>query len=88
MIILGMSHPISWNTAACLLVDGQLVAMVEEERLNRKKHAPHAPPIQAMQYCFEQTGITLADVDCIAVGFGRPWETAIGYMQMAELRKG
>ena len=33
MIILGITHPISWNNAACILVDGQLVAMVEEERL-------------------------------------------------------
>lgn len=40
MVILGLTHPISWNNAACILVDGKLVAMVEEERLNRIKHAP------------------------------------------------
>ena len=40
MIILGVTHPISWNNGACILVDGKLIAMVEEERFNRFKHAP------------------------------------------------
>jgi carbamoyltransferase len=88
MIILGVSHPISLNTAACILVDGQLVAMVEEERLNRQKHAPHAPPVLAVDYCLRTAGARMDDVDAIAVGFGRPWDAAVGHMQLAELRKG
>lgn len=69
MIILGVTHPISWNNAACILVDGKLVAMVEEERLNRIKHAPRMAPVLAMDYCLNKAGITLKDVDYVAVGF-------------------
>ncbi len=88
MIILGVSHPISWNNGACLLVDGQLVAMVEEERLSRRKHAPHEPPVLSVQYCLEAAGYTINDVDVIAVGFGRPFETAIGHLQLTDPRWG
>jgi carbamoyltransferase len=87
-VILGISHPISWNPAACLLVDGELVAMVEEERLNRKKHAPHAKPVLSIEYCLKTAGITIADVDVIAVGFGRPWESAWGQLLNGDLRLG
>jgi carbamoyltransferase len=88
MVILGVSHPISWNNAACLLVDGQLVAMVEEERLNRVKHAPHMAPVLATDYCLKQAGLTMADVDMVAVGFGRPLDAAIGHLRHVGLRKG
>ncbi len=69
MIILGITHPISWNNAACILVDGQLVAMVEEERLNRIKHAPRMAAKQAMAYCLKEARVQLKDVDYVAVGF-------------------
>jgi len=78
MLILGLTHPICWNTAACILVDGELVAMVEEERLNRIKHAPRMAPKLAMDYCLKQAGVDLQEVDCVAVGFDRGMETAVG----------
>ena len=78
MIILGVTHPISWNNAACVLVDGKLVAMVEEERLNRIKHAPRMAPRLAIEYCLKQAGITLAQVDYVAVGFDRALQVALG----------
>jgi carbamoyltransferase len=74
MIILGVTHPISWNPAAALLVDGELVAMAEEERFNRLKYSPRVPPTQAIRYCLESGGVTLDDVDRIAVG----WESGAG----------
>jgi carbamoyltransferase len=74
MIILGLTHPISWNNAACILIDGKLIAMVEEERLNRIKHAPRMAPKLAMDYCLRQAGVKLQDVDYVAIGF----DTAIG----------
>ena len=46
MIVLGVTDPIGEDNAAAVLVDGQLVAMVEEERLNRVKHAPNMPPVR------------------------------------------
>ncbi|MHC4600934.1 MAG: carbamoyltransferase family protein [Planctomycetota bacterium] len=74
MIILGVTHPISWNPAAALLVDGELVAMAEEERFNRLKFSPRVPPLQATEYCLAEGGVTLKDVDLFAVG----WESARG----------
>ncbi len=69
MIILGITHPISWNNAACILVNGKLVAMVEEERLNRIKHSPRIAPKLAIDYCLTAAGITLDEVDYVAIGF-------------------
>ena len=43
MIVLGVTDPIGEDNAAAILVDGQLVAMVEEERLNRVEHTPEHP---------------------------------------------
>ncbi len=78
MIILGVTHPVSWNNAACILVDGKLIAMVEEERLNRIKHAPHMAPMLAIEYCLKRAGITLSQVDFVAVGFDSAIRLFIG----------
>ena len=85
MIILGLTHPISWNNAACILVDGQLIAMVEEERLNRIKHAPRMAPELAMKYCLEKAGVTLEQVDFIAIGFDSALRTALGNLNASSL---
>jgi carbamoyltransferase len=78
MIILGLTHPISWNNAACILIDGQLVAMVEEERLNRIKHAPRIAPRMAMEFCLRTAGVTLDQVDYVAIGFDTAVRAAFG----------
>lgn len=67
-IILGITHPTNLNSAACLLVNGKLVAMAEEERLNRLKHSQGNPANLAVAYCLKAGGITLDDVDAIAIG--------------------
>ncbi len=73
--VLGVTHPISWNNAACLLKDGTLVAMAEEERFNRFKHSPRVPPLQAIAYCLSEAGIPLERVDAMGVGWdqGATW---------------
>ncbi|PKO17676.1 MAG: hypothetical protein CVU39_04130 [Chloroflexi bacterium HGW-Chloroflexi-10] len=71
MNILGITHPISWNNAACLLIDGELVSMVEEERLNRIKHSPRMPAKLAMEYCLNNSNLSLNDIDYIAIGFDK-----------------
>jgi carbamoyltransferase len=53
LIILGVTHPISYNNGACILVDGKLVAMVEEERFNRFKHSPRVAAKRSIQYCLD-----------------------------------
>ncbi len=77
MIILGLTHPISWNNAACILVDGQLVAMVEEERLNRIKHSPRMPATLSMKYCLEVANVSLNQVDYVAIGFDSAFHAAV-----------
>jgi len=61
--ILGFS---AWfhDSAACLLQDGQLVAMAEEERFSRRKHTPEFPR-QSIAYCLETAGLSLDDVDAV-----------------------
>jgi carbamoyltransferase len=72
MVILGVSHPISMNNAACVLVDGHLVAFAEEERFLRLKHAPHLFAEKAIEYCLSAAGVTPAQVDVTAIGFSAP----------------
>jgi carbamoyltransferase len=56
------------DSAAVLLVDGELVAGAAEERFSRKKHTGDFP-IAAMRYCVAAAGIKLSEVDEIAHGF-------------------
>jgi carbamoyltransferase len=65
MIILGI-NAYHANAAAAILVDGRLIAAVEEERLNRVKYAAGFP-LQAIRFCLDQAGAKLKDVDHIAV---------------------
>jgi carbamoyltransferase len=53
------------DSAAALLVDGQIVAAAQEERFTRKKHDCRFPH-QALAYCLDDGGITLGDVDYVA----------------------
>ena len=69
MNILGITHPISWNTAACIISDGELIAFSEEERFSREKHAKHAFPEKSIQFCLELAKLKPRDIDLVAVGF-------------------
>ena len=87
MRILGLTAPISENTAACLLEDGRLVAFAEEERFTRVKHAPRAVPKNSIEYCLKQARISIDDIDFIAVG----WESVFrswGENILANLKEG
>lgn len=57
------------NPAACLLVEGKLVAFAEEERFTRIKQAEDVFPIQAMKYCMDTAGLSLKDIHFLAVGW-------------------
>ena len=56
------------DASAALVVDGQLVAAVEEERFNRVKHWAGFPA-QSINWCLQHSGITARDVDHVAVSF-------------------
>ncbi len=70
MIILGI-NAYHGNASAAIVCDGRLVAAVEEERFNRVKYAAGFPA-QAVRYCLAEAGITLAEVDHIAIP-RNPW---------------
>jgi carbamoyltransferase len=54
------------DAAACLVQDGRLVAAVEEERFNRKKHCAGFPR-QSIAYCLKAGGIKLRDLDHVGI---------------------
>jgi carbamoyltransferase len=53
------------DSAAALLKDGDIVAAAQEERFSRKKHDARFP-LNAVDYCLAEAGITLAQVDQVA----------------------
>jgi carbamoyltransferase len=55
----------SHDTAACLLEDGRLVALAEEERFNRQRHTKRFPD-QAIELCLGLAGIGVGEVDVVA----------------------
>lgn len=67
----------SHDTAACLLVDGEVVALGEEERFNRDRHTA-ALPDQAVQFCLDRAGIDVSDLDAVAFAHHVPVDFARG----------
>jgi carbamoyltransferase len=73
--ILGINS-VYHESAAALLVDGKLVAAVEEERFNRIKHGkqaefdnPHQLPERAIRFCLKHAGLTPRDIGRVAWSF-------------------
>ena len=56
------------DSAAALVVDGELVAAAAEERFSRKKHTGDFP-VGAISYCLAEAGLSLGQIDEIAHGF-------------------
>jgi carbamoyltransferase len=53
------------DSSAAILVDGNIIADVQEERFNRNKHSNNIP-IKSIQYCLKEAGIKdINDVDKI-----------------------
>ena len=63
MRILGLSA-FYHDSAAALVEDGRIVRAAQEERFTRKKHDPGFPR-NAVAYCLEAVGGSLADVDYV-----------------------
>jgi carbamoyltransferase len=64
MRILGISA-FYHDSAAALVVDGEIVAAAQEERFSRKKHDARFPR-HALEYCLAEAGIGLDQVDLVA----------------------
>src|SRR5437588_8215478 len=65
MKILGL-NAYHGDSAACLFVDGKLVAAAEEERFRRIKHWAGLPT-QAINYCLEEAKLRLEEIEHIAI---------------------
>lgn len=65
MIILGL-NTYEYDSSACLVADGKLICAIEEERIRRIKHWAGLPT-ESIRWCLEYAGISIKDVDYIAV---------------------
>ena len=64
MIVLGVHH--GHDSSAALIVDGTIIADVQEERFNRLKHSADFPR-KSIEYCLKEGGLnSMKDVDVIA----------------------
>ena len=52
------------DSAAALVIDGQLVAAAQEERFTRIKHDPSFPA-KAIEFCLSDSGLKLEDLDAV-----------------------
>ncbi len=83
MNILGISA-FYHDSAAALVIDGEIVAAAQEERFSRKKH-DHRFPQNAVKYCLNEANISVADIDYVAfydkpfLKFERLLETYLTY---------
>ena len=63
MIVLGIHD--GHGASACLMIDGKLVAMLEEDRITRLK-MDAGYPLHAIDFCLSEAGITAQEVDHVA----------------------
>jgi carbamoyltransferase len=72
------------DSAAALVVDGEIVAAAQEERFTRKKHDP-AFPVNAIDYCLAEAGLQPSQLDYVGFydkpmrKFERLLETYLAY---------
>ena len=74
MKILGL-NAFTHDASAALIVDDRIVAFAEEERFDRKKHSGNFP-VHAINYCLEEAGLELSDIDHAAFA----WDPFCGLM--------
>ena len=83
MRILGISA-FYHDSAAALVIDGDVAAAAQEERFTRKKHDAGFPA-HAVAYCLEHAGVRLSDLDAVVfyekplVKFERLLETYLSF---------
>lgn len=83
MNILGVSC-FYHDSAAALIIDGEIVAAAQEERFTRKRH-DYAFPKGAVDYCLSEAGLTIKDIGLVAfydkpfIKFERILETYLAY---------
>jgi carbamoyltransferase len=72
------------DSAACLVIEGEIVAAAQEERFTRIKH-DYNFPVSAVRYCLKEAGITADQLDYVGfydkplLKFDRLLETYLDY---------
>ena len=72
------------DSAACLVIDGDIVAAAQEERFTRIKH-DHRFPVNAARYCLSEANLSAAQLDYVGfydkplLKFDRLLETYLDY---------
>src|ERR1700756_3173753 len=66
MLILGLNM-FHADASAAIVQDGEVVFAIAEERLNRVKHYGGFPSL-AVKACLDAVGVSITDVDHVAVG--------------------
>jgi carbamoyltransferase len=72
------------DSAACLVVDGEIMAAAQEERFTRVKH-DHNFPLNAVRYCLSEAKLSVAALDYVGfydkplLKFDRLLETYLDY---------
>lgn len=75
MRILGI-NAVFHDSAAALVVDGQIVAAAEEERFTRRKHGKSAVPfstwelpVESARWCLKHAGIEPSEIDAVGYSY-------------------
>jgi carbamoyltransferase len=72
------------DSAACLVIDGEIIAAAQEERFTRIKH-DHNFPVHAARYCLKEAGLSAHELDYVGfydkplLKFDRLLETYLDY---------
>ena len=83
MNILGISAYYH-DSAACLVVDGKIIAAAQEERFTRKKHDENFP-VNAINYCLTEASLSAQKIDYVVfydkpfLKFERLFETYLAF---------
>jgi carbamoyltransferase len=85
--ILGIAHDV-YICSAAVVLDGRVVSAIPEERLDRKKQSRVYPTL-AIDRCLQEAGLTIHDMDEIAVAWNPAIEirsTPAGYLDARRWR--
>jgi len=66
-VVLGL-HAFTHDSAACLVINGSLIAFAEEERFSRKKNDAGFPR-QAIDYCLQEAGLGPEAISRVVIPF-------------------
>lgn len=78
MIVLGISA-LYHDAAACIVVDGKVIAAAQQERFSRIKH-DLSFPIDAIRFCMKEAKLEIKDIDIVAF-YDNPIYTLDRYMK-------